>query len=105
MDVHADTIAVAVAEPDEEVPPLGIIPNRLESVRKLVAKLGPARQLMAEEFTSENAEMLATVDLILRQTQGRGIWTIDRDADRKKFLEPCWSAVNASSSAPPANAR
>src|SRR5260370_4820749 len=62
LDVHADTIAVAVAEPDEEVPPLGIIPNRLESVRKLVAKLGPAKQLKAEEFTSENAEMLAAVD-------------------------------------------
>ena len=88
MDVHADTIAVAVAEPDGEVPPLGIIPNRLESVRKLVAKLGPAKQLKAEEFTSENAEMLAAVDLIRRQTQGRWIWTIDRGGDRKKLLEP-----------------
>src|SRR5215471_7462750 len=45
LDVHADTIAVAVAEPDGEVRPLGVIPNRLESVRKLVAKLGPAKQL------------------------------------------------------------
>jgi transposase len=45
LDVHADTIAVAVAEPDGEVRPLGVIPNRLESIRKLVAKLGPARNL------------------------------------------------------------
>ena len=30
----------AVAEPDGEVRPLGIIPNRLESVRKLVSKAG-----------------------------------------------------------------
>jgi len=45
LDVHADTIAVAVAEPDGEVRPLGIIPNRLESIRKLVAKLGPTQQL------------------------------------------------------------
>jgi transposase len=45
--VHADTIAVAVAEPDGEVRPLGVIPNRLESVRKLVAKLGPVNQLKA----------------------------------------------------------
>jgi transposase len=45
LDVHADTIAASVAEPDGEVRPLGIIPNRLESVRKLVAKLGPASQL------------------------------------------------------------
>lgn len=47
LDVHADTIAASVAEPDGEVRPLGIIPNRLESVRKLVAKLGPAQQLKA----------------------------------------------------------
>jgi transposase len=47
LDVHADTIAVAVAELDGEVRSLGTIPNRLESVRKLVAKLGPAKQLRA----------------------------------------------------------
>jgi transposase len=47
LDVHADTIAAAVAEPEGEVRPLGIIPNRLESVRKMVAKLGPANQLKA----------------------------------------------------------
>jgi transposase len=47
LDVHADSIAVAVAERDGEVRSLGVIPNRLESVRKLVAKLGPAKQLKA----------------------------------------------------------
>jgi transposase len=47
LDVHADTIAVAVAEPDGEVRSLGIIPNRLESIRKMVAKLGPLDQLKA----------------------------------------------------------
>jgi transposase len=47
LDVHADTIAAAVAEPDGEVRPLGIIPNRLESIRKMIAKLGPAKQLRA----------------------------------------------------------
>jgi transposase len=47
LDVHADTIAASVAEPDGEVRPLGIIPNRLETVRKMVAKLGPANQLKA----------------------------------------------------------
>jgi transposase len=45
LDVHAETIAVAVAEPGGEVRSLGIIPNKLESVRKLVGKLGPAPQL------------------------------------------------------------
>jgi transposase len=47
LDVHADTIAVAVAEPDGEVRPLGVIPNRLESIRKLVAKLGSVEHLKA----------------------------------------------------------
>src|SRR6267142_3827064 len=45
LDVHAETIAVAVAEPEGEVRSLGIIPNREESVRKLVKKLGPVEQL------------------------------------------------------------
>jgi transposase len=45
MDVHAETIAVAVAESDGEVRSLGLIPNRPESIRKLVKKLGPADAL------------------------------------------------------------
>ena len=45
LDVHAETIAVAVAEPGEEVRSLGIIPNREDSIRRLVKKLGPAEQL------------------------------------------------------------
>jgi len=45
LDVHAETIAVAVAEPDGEVRSVGVIPNRPESIRKLVKKLGPAAQL------------------------------------------------------------
>jgi transposase len=47
LDVHADTIAVAVAETDGEVRSIGTIPNRLESIRKLVVKLGPAKELRA----------------------------------------------------------
>jgi hypothetical protein len=42
----------------------------------------------AKEFSSENAEILAAVDLIGTYTQGRGIWAIDRGGDRKKLLEP-----------------
>jgi transposase len=45
LDVHAETIAVAVAEPDGEVRSLGIIPNRAESVRKLMKRLGSAESL------------------------------------------------------------
>ncbi len=47
LDVHAETIAVAVAEPPGEVRPLGIIPNRPEPVAKLIRKLGPQGQLRA----------------------------------------------------------
>ena len=45
LDVHADTIAAAVAEPSGEVRSIGVIPNRPESIRKLVKKLGPSEQL------------------------------------------------------------
>jgi len=45
LDVHAETIAVAVAEANGEVRSLGVIPNRPEAVRRLVKKLGPAESL------------------------------------------------------------
>src|SRR5213593_2927995 len=45
LDVHAETIAVAVAEADGTVRSLGTIPNTPEAVRRLVTKLGPREQL------------------------------------------------------------
>lgn len=45
LDVHAETIAVAVADPGEEIRSLGVIPNRPESIRKLVKKLGAPASL------------------------------------------------------------
>ena len=46
LDVHKDSIAVAIAEPNGgEVRSIGTIPNDPESVTKLVRKLGPARRL------------------------------------------------------------
>ena len=47
LDVHAETIAVAVVEPDGEVRSLGTIQNRAESIRKMIKKLGPAEKLRA----------------------------------------------------------
>jgi transposase len=47
LDVHAETIAGAVAEADGEVRSLGTILNRAESIRKLVKKLGPVEHLRA----------------------------------------------------------
>jgi transposase len=45
LDVHAATIAAAVAEPTGEVRELGVIPNEPEAVRKLMKRLGPADAL------------------------------------------------------------
>jgi transposase len=45
LDVHAETIAVAVAETGGEVRSLGTIPNRPESVSRLIRKLGKPEQL------------------------------------------------------------
>ena len=47
LDVHADTIAVAIAQSDGEVRSLGGIPNRPESVRKALGKLGDLSALRA----------------------------------------------------------
>ena len=47
LDVHAETIAVAVAEANGEIRSPGIIPNRRESVHKLVRKLGGLEHLRA----------------------------------------------------------
>jgi len=45
LDVHAETIAVAVAELNGEVRSLGVIPNRADSVGRLMRKLGKPGQL------------------------------------------------------------
>jgi transposase len=45
LDVHAETISVAVAEQGGEIRSLGVIANREESIRKLVKKLGPVEEL------------------------------------------------------------
>jgi transposase len=47
MDVHAETIAVAIAESDGEVRSLGMIANREDSIRKFIKKLGSPEQLRA----------------------------------------------------------
>jgi len=45
LDVHAETIAVGVAGADGEVRGLGVIPNRAESVGRMIRKLGNPEQL------------------------------------------------------------
>src|ERR1700733_5098024 len=45
LDVHAETIAIAVAEAAGDVRSLGTIPNRPEAIRKMVHQLGPVERL------------------------------------------------------------
>ena len=50
LDVHAETIAVAVAEQDGEVRSIGVIPNRFESIRKLVKNKGVVMTAVGREL-------------------------------------------------------
>ncbi|MBB5319381.1 hypothetical protein [Tunturibacter empetritectus] len=45
LDVHVERIVAAITEPDGQVRSLGTIPNRMESIRKLIKKLGPVEKL------------------------------------------------------------
>ena len=47
LDVHAETIAVAVGEANGEIRSLGTIANREDSIRKFIKKLGSPEQLRA----------------------------------------------------------
>ena len=55
LDVHAETIAVAVAELGGEVRSVGVIPNRAESVRRLVGKLGKPHYRPSIRMTRDHA--------------------------------------------------
>jgi transposase len=47
MDVHRDTISVAILAPDQQVPAVDRIPHDEASVRRLVTRLGDPRRLRA----------------------------------------------------------
>ena len=42
----------------------------------------------AQEFVSENDEILSAIEQMRTHTNGRGIWTIDRGGDRRKLFVP-----------------
>jgi len=42
----------------------------------------------AQEFVSENDEILGALEQLRRHTNGRGMGAIDRGGDRRKLLEP-----------------
>ena len=54
----------------------------------------------APEFLSENAEVLAGVDLLRAHTQGRGIWAWIEAVTERNGWNPGWSGGSALSSAP-----
>ncbi len=108
LDVHAETIAVAVAEKDGEVRSLGTIPNREQSIRKLVTKLGgfgtwracyeagPTGYTLYWQLTKLGVECLVIAPTLVPVKAGDRVKTDRRDAERlaKSFragdLTPVW---------------
>jgi transposase len=92
LDVHAETIAVAVAEPDGEVRSLCTIANREDSIRKLIRKLGPTEQLRAcyeagptgfvlyWQLTQLGVECAAVAPTLVPKKAGDRVKTDRRDA-------------------------
>ncbi|PYT45044.1 MAG: hypothetical protein DMG47_09345 [Acidobacteria bacterium] len=52
------------------------------------APLPATFSVRAQDFVSENDELLSAIDQLRAQTRGRGIWAMDRGGDRRKLLEP-----------------
>src|SRR5271157_5907173 len=108
LDVHAETIAVAVAEKDEEVRSLGTIPSREQSIRKLVTKLsvsgtwracyeaGPTGYTLYWQLTKLGVECSVIAPTLVPVKAGDRVKTDRRDAERlaKSFragdLTPVW---------------
>lgn len=94
LDVHAETIAVAVAEKDGEVRSLGTIPNRTPSIRKLVAKLsglgtwracyeaGPTGYTLYWQLTKLGIECMVVAPTLVPMKAGDRVKTDRRDAER-----------------------
>ena len=94
LDVHAETIAVAVAESGGEVRPHGIIPNKLESIRKMIGKLDPAKELRAcygagptgyalyWQLTQLGVECQVIAPSLVPQKPGDRVKTDRRDAEK-----------------------
>ena len=94
LDVHAQTIAVATAEKQEAVRGLGTIPNREESVRKLVKKLneggawaacyeaGPTGYTLYWQLTKLGIPCVVIAPTLVPTKAGDRVKTDRRDAER-----------------------
>jgi transposase len=101
LDVHADTIVAAIAEKQEAVRRMGIIPNREESVRQLVRKLnqggawtacyeaGPTGYTLYWQLTRLGIPCVVIAPTLVPTKAGDRVKTDRRDADR---LAACFRA-------------
>ncbi|MDI6765189.1 MAG: transposase, partial [Thermodesulfobacteriota bacterium] len=64
-----------------------VIGAELDEV-KVTPLYGHLYSQVAPGFVSENEEMLSAVRLVSRHTEGRGIWVMDRGADRRRLYYP-----------------
>ena len=101
LDVHAQTISVAIAEKNGEVRSIGCIPNRPESVKKLVAKLdaggewtacyeaGPTGYVLYWQLTKLGKVCQVVAPTLVPTKAGDRVKTDRRDAER---LARCYRA-------------
>jgi len=94
LDVHADTIAVALAEPRGEVRSFGTIPNRPEPVKRLVKKLnaegpwkacyeaGPTGYALYWQLEKLGIECEVIAPTLVPAKAGDRVKTDRRDAER-----------------------
>ncbi len=94
LDVHAQTIAVAVSDGRSDVRSLGVIPNRAESVSRLVRKLGKPEQLrvcyeagptgyaLYWQLTQLGVECEVVAPTLVPMKAGDRVKTDRRDAER-----------------------
>jgi transposase len=108
MDVHAETIAVAIVEGRNPVRSLGTIPNRPEAVRKLIGKLGdagsvrvcyeagPTGYVLYWQLTRLGVQCEVVAPSLVPKMAGDRIKTDRRDAEklarayRSVDLSPVW---------------
>lgn len=104
LDVHAETISVAVAEQGkDEVRSMGKIPNRMESIRKLVGKLsqekgtqiracyeaGPTGYVLYWQLTQLHVGCEVIAPTLVPKKAGDRVKTDRRDAEK---LARCYRA-------------
>jgi transposase len=108
LDVHKDTIAVAIAGEDGEVRSLGTIPNELDAVRRLVRKLegpeglhvcyeaGPCGYVLYWQMAKLGVHCSVVAPTLIPMKAGDRVKTDRRDAEklarclRAGDLTPVW---------------